>query len=125
MRFQKCPLSRGRGLKEVAPTFQQPFIFKRERQEQLFCTNLDVLLPFYFYDDKLAFPSSSLNFQQRHSLCTAAPSPETKSQKGEKGLLLQFFLRGGGQSVHRLWCHSVNVQSMDMEARVRAYKPQN
>ena len=63
MRFQKCPLSRGRGLKEVAPTFQQPFIFKRERQEQLFCTNLDVLLPFYFYDDKLAFPSSSLNFQ--------------------------------------------------------------
>ena len=48
MRFQKCPLLRGRGLKEVAPTFQQPFIFKRERQEQLFCTNLDVLLPFYF-----------------------------------------------------------------------------
>ena len=48
MRFQKCPVSSGRGLKEVAPSFQQPFFLKPERQEQLFCTNLDVLLPFYF-----------------------------------------------------------------------------
>lgn len=48
---------------------------------------------FIFCDDMLASPSSSLNFQQRHSLCTAAPSPEKNK---EKGLLLRFFLRGAG-----------------------------
>ena len=69
MRFQTCPVSCGRGLKEVAPPFQEPFFFERERQELLFCTKLDdYCLIIFFYDDMLVAPSNSLNLQQLHSV---------------------------------------------------------
>ena len=70
MRFQTRPVSCGRGLKEVAPPFQEPFFFERERQELLFCTKLDdyCLIMIFFYDDMLVAPSNSLNLQQLHSV---------------------------------------------------------